>query len=102
MIIDCHCDAGKGDVLTGSWDTAAALDKYVRRAREAGIDKTVVIALFIPTYAIANKQVAKIVRTQPDRFFDLRPCGSRSRWYRKNGGACRRTPRFFRDQAAPL
>jgi hypothetical protein len=54
---------------TGPWDTAAPLDKYVRRAREAGIDKTVLFAAFYSDYAIANKHVAKIVRTQPDRFF---------------------------------
>lgn len=26
MIIDCHCHAGKGDGLTGPWDTAAPLE----------------------------------------------------------------------------
>ena len=36
MIIDCHCHAGKGDGLTGPWDTAAPLDKYLRRAARAG------------------------------------------------------------------
>ena len=46
MIIDCHCHAGKGDGLTGPWDTAAPLEKYVRRARAAGIDKTVLFAAF--------------------------------------------------------
>ena len=30
MIIDCHCHAGKGDGLTGPWDTAAPLGKYLR------------------------------------------------------------------------
>jgi uncharacterized protein len=69
MIIDCHCHAGKGDGLTGPWDTAAPLDQYVRRARAAGIDKTVLFAAFHSDYAIANKYVAEIVRTQPDRYF---------------------------------
>ena len=32
MIIDCHCHAGKGDGLTGPWDTRAPLDRYLRRA----------------------------------------------------------------------
>ena len=41
MIIDCHCHAGKGDGLTGPWDTAAPLDKYLRWAAKAGIDRTV-------------------------------------------------------------
>ena len=39
MIIDCHCHAGKGDGLTGPWDTAAPLGRYLRRAREAGIER---------------------------------------------------------------
>ena len=38
MIIDCHCHAGKGDGLTGPWDTAAPLEAYLRRAAKAGID----------------------------------------------------------------
>lgn len=69
MIIDCHCHAGKGDGLTGPWDTAAPLEKYVQRARAAGIDKTVLFAAFHSDYAIANKHVAEIVRAQPDRYF---------------------------------
>ena len=34
MIIDCHCHAGKGDGLTGPWDTAAPLEKYLRWAAD--------------------------------------------------------------------
>jgi predicted TIM-barrel fold metal-dependent hydrolase len=69
MIIDCHCHAGKGDGLTGPWDTAAPLDKYLRRASEAGIGRTVLFAAFHSDYAIANERVAQIVRMQPERFF---------------------------------
>jgi hypothetical protein len=25
MIVDCHCHAGKGDLLTGPWDTDARI-----------------------------------------------------------------------------
>jgi hypothetical protein len=68
LIIDCHCHAGKGDGLTGPWDTRAALDAYVRRADAAGITHTVLFAAFHSDYAMANRQVAAIVRRDPDRF----------------------------------
>ena len=69
MVIDCHCHAGKGDGLTGPWDTDAGLDKYLERASEAGIDRTVLFAAFHSDYARANEMVARIVRSRPDRFF---------------------------------
>ncbi len=69
MIIDCHCHAGKGDGLTGPWDTAAPLEKYIRRAARAGIDRTVVFAAFHSDYAVANREVARIVASRPDRFY---------------------------------
>jgi predicted TIM-barrel fold metal-dependent hydrolase len=69
MIIDCHCHAGKGDGLTGPWDTAAPLDKYLRWAAEAGIGRTVLFAAFHSDYAIANAQVARIVAKSPERFY---------------------------------
>lgn len=69
MIIDCHCHAGKGDGLTGPWDTAAPLALYLRRAENAGIQKTVLFAAFHSDYAAANRQVARIVKSRPDRFF---------------------------------
>ena len=61
MIIDCHCHAGKGDAMTAPWNTDASLEKYLRRARAAGIDKTIVFPLFHLDYAEANAQIAKIV-----------------------------------------
>ena len=69
MIIDCHCHAGKGDGLTGPWDTAAPLSRYLLRASRAGIDRTVLFAAFHSDNAHANRQVAKIVRTRPNRFY---------------------------------
>ncbi len=69
MIIDSHCHAGKGDGLTGPWDTAAPLGKYLRRAATAGIDRTVLFAAFHSDYAVANREVARIVSARPDRFF---------------------------------
>lgn len=69
MIIDCHCHAGKGDGLTGPWDTAAPLEKHLRRATQAGIDRTVVFAAFHSDYSVANREVARIVRSRPHRFY---------------------------------
>ena len=69
MIVDCHCHAGKGDGLTGPWDTDASLEAYVRRAREAGVDRTVLFAAFHSDYADANRQVAAIVARRPHRFY---------------------------------
>lgn len=69
MIIDCHCHAGKGDGLTGPWDTAAPLRDYLRRAAQAGIERTVLFAAFHSDYRAANRQVARIVASRPDRFY---------------------------------
>jgi hypothetical protein len=68
MIIDCHCHAGKGDGLTGPWDTAAPLGPYLRRAAQAGITRTVLFAAFHSDYAVANREVARIVASRPGRF----------------------------------
>lgn len=69
MIIDCHCHAGKGDGLTGPWDTSASLEKYLRRATRAGINRTALLAAFHSNYAAANREVARIVASRPDRFY---------------------------------
>lgn len=68
MIIDAHCHAGKGDGLTGPWDTDASLSKYLRRARQAGITRTVLFPAFHSNYREANRVVARIVASAPDRF----------------------------------
>ncbi|MGH9836661.1 MAG: amidohydrolase family protein [Blastocatellia bacterium] len=69
MIIDCHCHAGKGEGLTGPWDTNAPLEKYLRWAARAGIDRTVLLAAFHSDYTVANREVARIVASRPDRFY---------------------------------
>jgi predicted TIM-barrel fold metal-dependent hydrolase len=61
MIIDAHCHAGKGDLLTAPWNTDAPLGAYLRRARAAGIDLTVVFPAFHSDYARANHELARIV-----------------------------------------
>src|SRR5262245_50719597 len=68
-IVDCHCHAGKGDGLSGPWDTSASLRNYLARASRAGIRRTVLFAAFHSNYSVSNRQVARIVRSQPDRFF---------------------------------
>ena len=67
MIIDSHCHAGKGDKMTAPWNTDAPIEPYLRRARAAGIDKTVVLAPLHGNYQQANAQVARIVARYPRR-----------------------------------
>ncbi|MBE2225597.1 MAG: amidohydrolase family protein [Anaerolineae bacterium] len=67
MIVDCHCHAGQGDLMTAPWNTDAPIEPYLRRARAAGIDKTVAFAPFHSDYAQANEQVADIVARYPGR-----------------------------------
>jgi uncharacterized protein len=68
MIIDCHCHVGKGDLLTGPWDTDAPIATYLRRAKAAGIHKTVIFSPFHSNYQQANANTARIVAQYPDRF----------------------------------
>lgn len=67
MIIDCHCHAGLGEGLTHHWNTEAPFAPYLRRARAAGIDRTVVLAAQHTDYRQANRQLAQIVRRYPRR-----------------------------------
>jgi predicted TIM-barrel fold metal-dependent hydrolase len=67
MIIDCHCHAGHGDRMTAPWNTEAAIGPYLRRARAAGIAKTIVVAAFHSDYNKANAEVAQIVARYPRR-----------------------------------
>lgn len=67
MIVDCHCHAGRGDGLTGPWNTDAPIAPYLRRAAEAGIARTIVFAPLHRDYAAANAEVARIVAAHPRR-----------------------------------
>ena len=69
MIIDAHCHAGKGDGLTGPWDTDASLGAYLRRADAAGITHTVLFPVLTSDYERANAELAAIVRAAPTRFW---------------------------------
>lgn len=68
MIIDSHCHAGKGDGLTGPWDTDAPLGAYLTRAARAGIDRTVLFAAFSSDYRSVNADVGRIASRDPGRF----------------------------------
>jgi predicted TIM-barrel fold metal-dependent hydrolase len=61
MTIDFHCHAGRGDLLTAPWNTVAPMEAYLRRARRAGIDRTVVFPTFHTDYVIANRELAHVV-----------------------------------------
>jgi len=69
MIIDCHCHAGKGDGLTGPWDTAAPLSRYLRRCTRAGIGRSVLMPAFHSDYSWANREIARMIRARPGRFY---------------------------------
>jgi len=69
LVIDCHCHAGKGDGLTGPWNTAAPLRDFLRWSRAAGIARTNLFAAFHSDYARANRDVARIVASDPARFY---------------------------------
>jgi predicted TIM-barrel fold metal-dependent hydrolase len=65
MIIDCHVHAGKGDGLTGPWNTDAPIEPYLRRARAAGIDRAVIFPALHTDYAVANRELARIIAQHP-------------------------------------
>lgn len=67
MIIDCHCHGGKGDGLTGPWDTDAPLRRFLQRSADAGIDKTVIFSPFHSDYAIANIATVRMVQRSGGR-----------------------------------
>ncbi len=53
--------------MTAPWNTDAPIEPYLRRARAAGIARTVVFAPFHSDYAQANAEVAHIVARYPNR-----------------------------------
>ena len=93
MIIDGHCHAGTGDVMTAPWNTAAPLGKYLRRARAAGIDRTIVVSAFHTDYDAANAELARIIARHPGRligFAFVHPRRDRGRILEMVGRAVRR------------
>ncbi|MEH1825230.1 MAG: amidohydrolase family protein [Nostoc sp.] len=85
MIIDCHCHAGKGNLLTGPWNTNAPIEIYLKRAKAAGIEKTVIFSPFHSNYQQANANTARIAARYPGRFLcfaTIHPQRDRDRIYR--------------------
>lgn len=74
IIIDAHCHAGKGlnfgknDPASDPWTTYNDPMWTLRRADEAGIDKTVIFPINNRTYESANEEIASYVRRWPGRF----------------------------------
>jgi predicted TIM-barrel fold metal-dependent hydrolase len=62
VIIDCHCHAGQGSGADAFWNAEARLERHLARARDAGIDRTVVFPTFSPDYDTANARLAHVVR----------------------------------------
>lgn len=71
MIVDGHCHAGRGDAMTAPWNAGVELDRYLRRACEAGIQRTVVFSPFHRDYASANAEVARVVSRYGGRLIGL-------------------------------
>ena len=67
MIIDCHCHTGRADLIDQSWTNGAPMLAYLRRARAAGISKTVVFSQLRGDYNAGNEEVARIVARFPER-----------------------------------
>src|SRR4051812_43264791 len=68
LVIDAHCHAGKGEAMTAPWTTFADPEVTLRRAAEAGIDRTVIFPIENPTYEKANEEIARLVEKYPGRF----------------------------------
>ena len=68
LIIDAHCHVGKGEAMSAPWSTFADPEVTLRRAEEAGIDKTIIFPINNPTFERANEEVAQIVSHYPGKF----------------------------------
>jgi predicted TIM-barrel fold metal-dependent hydrolase len=68
LIIDAHCHAGKGETMSAPWTSYADPQVTLRRAEEAGIDKTIIFPISNPTYEKANQEIAGLVARYPERF----------------------------------
>ena len=83
-IIDAHCHAGRGlnyasnDPKSDPWTTYNDPDWTLRRARQAGIDKTIIFPINNATYREANEEIASYVRRWPDKFIGFAKHDSRT------------------------
>src|SRR5215217_3638110 len=67
LVIDCHCHAGKGEAMSAPWTTFADPELTLRRAEEAGIDRTIIFPIENPTYERANEEIARLVARYPGK-----------------------------------
>src|SRR4051795_4790821 len=68
LVIDAHCHAGRGEAMSAPWTTFADPEVTLRRAKEAGIDRTVIFPIENPTYERANEEIARLVEEHPGKF----------------------------------
>jgi predicted TIM-barrel fold metal-dependent hydrolase len=68
LVIDAHCHAGKGEAMSHPWTTFADPEVTLRRASEAGIDRTIIFPIENPTYERANEEIARLVAEHPGKF----------------------------------
>lgn len=80
MIVDCHCHAGRGDLMSGPWDTRADLTDYLRRCDAAGIRRSVVFAALASDYRMGNEDVAALVRAHRGRLLAFVFLDGRMTW----------------------
>ncbi|MBW7988664.1 MAG: amidohydrolase family protein [Planctomycetes bacterium] len=83
-VIDAHCHAGKGinyasnNPKSDPWTTYNDPEWTLRRARHAGIDKTIIFPINNTTYREANEEIASYVRRWPDKFIGFAKHDSRT------------------------
>ncbi|MHC4118183.1 MAG: amidohydrolase family protein [Planctomycetota bacterium] len=83
-VIDAHCHAGRGvnygrdDSTSDPWTTYNDPRWTLRKAREVGIDKTIIFPINNTTYRQANEEIASYVRRWPDKFIGFAKHDSRS------------------------
>lgn len=68
-IVDAHCHTSLGGALVRPGTVDNSLDRYAKRAHEAGIDRTILLAPPVGNYRDENVKVAFLVAANPDRYF---------------------------------
>ncbi len=83
-IIDAHCHAGRGinyaanNLTSDPWTTYNDPERTLGRAREVGIDQTIIFPINNATYRQANEEIASYVRRWPDEFIGFAKHDSRT------------------------
>lgn len=67
FLIDGHCHVGQGAGFDLGPGRPPPFARYLLRAREAGISRTVIFSAFHADYSVANREVARLAQTHPDR-----------------------------------